>query len=88
MSEVTVSGSLAKRFQAVQQASGIASQLSGTLMAGQGNRLKVIGDPCEAWSEGAVAPLAAAFRLGGASAGGIGAGQRKRRPLRDMIRFV
>jgi hypothetical protein len=43
VSEVTVSGSLAKRFHAVQQASGIASQLSGTLMAGQGNRLKGIG---------------------------------------------
>ena len=35
MIEVTVSGSLAKRFHAVQQASGIASQLSGTLMAGR-----------------------------------------------------
>ncbi len=45
VSEVTVSGSLAKRFQAVQQASGIASQLSRALMAGQGNRLKGIGWP-------------------------------------------
>jgi len=88
VSEVTVSGSLAKRFHAVQQASGIASQLSGTLMAGQGNRLKGIGDPCEAWSEGAVARCGG-FPAGGAAwAGGIGAGQRKRPPLWDMFRVV
>jgi len=32
--------------------------------------------------------LAAVFRQGAAWAGGIGAGQKQRRPLRDMIRVV